>query len=185
MNDDYLWDRSGEPDPEIARLESLLGRYRWSGGLSARRPGELRARRSTWLALAASLLVVIASVAIWFSFRLRWRNDAAWDIVHVIHASDGNLPSDMALGSPEGLEEERRLFYVALTRARHALHVYAPVRFFHRPDGTDDGHGVGKLSRFLTDDVRGVLAAAMTRTRVGRRATSRLVGVRVASRGTP
>ncbi len=89
MNDDYLWDRSGEPDLEVARLESLLGRYRhdssaeWSGGLSARRPGELRARRSTWLAVAAALIVIFASVAIWFAVRFRWRNDAAWDIVHV------------------------------------------------------------------------------------------------------
>ena len=27
MSEDYLWDRSGTPDPDIARLESLLGRY--------------------------------------------------------------------------------------------------------------------------------------------------------------
>ena len=77
-----------------------------------------------------------------------------WDAVHVIHASDGNLPSDMALASPEGLDEERRLFYVALTRARHSLHVYAPLRFFHRPNGDDDANGLGKLSRFITAEVR-------------------------------
>lgn len=84
MNDDYLWDRSGEPDPEIARLESLLGRYRHEEDeLSTRRFGGLRARRSTWLALAASLVLIIAAVAIAFAFRFRWRNDAAWDIVSV------------------------------------------------------------------------------------------------------
>ena len=77
-----------------------------------------------------------------------------WDAVHLIHASDGNLPSDMALTSPSGLDEERRLLYVALTRARRSLQIYAPVRYFHRPQGNDDASGLGKLSRFLTDDVR-------------------------------
>src|SRR4029453_17671106 len=44
-----------------------------------------------------------------------------WEHVHVIHASDGNIPADMALSTKEGLEEERRLFYVALTRPRSSL----------------------------------------------------------------
>jgi DNA helicase-2/ATP-dependent DNA helicase PcrA len=76
-----------------------------------------------------------------------------WDVVHLIHASDGNLPSDMALTSRNGLDEERRLLYVALTRARHSLQVYAPLRYFHHPRGHDDASGLGKLSRFLSDDV--------------------------------
>jgi DNA helicase-2/ATP-dependent DNA helicase PcrA len=77
-----------------------------------------------------------------------------WDLVHLIHLSDGNLPSDMALTSREGLDEERRLLYVALTRARHGLHIYVPVRYFHRPRGRDDASGLGKTSRFLTDEVQ-------------------------------
>ena len=77
-----------------------------------------------------------------------------WDVVHLIHASDGNLPSDMALSSREGLDEERRLLYVALTRARRGLNVYVPVRYFHHPLGVDDASGLGKTSRFLTDDVQ-------------------------------
>jgi DNA helicase II / ATP-dependent DNA helicase PcrA len=77
-----------------------------------------------------------------------------WDIVHLIHASDGNLPSDMALSSREGLDEERRLLYVALTRARWGLNIYVPVRYFHRPGGVDDASGLGKTSRFLTDEVQ-------------------------------
>ena len=49
-----------------------------------------------------------------------------WETVHLIHASDGNLPSDMALTSRDGLEEERRLLYVALTRPRRALQRLRP-----------------------------------------------------------
>ncbi len=70
-----------------------------------------------------------------------------WTIVHLLRATDGNIPSDMALSSPEGLEEERRLFYVALTRPRRHLYLYAPRRFHYRPVG--DAHGYGKLTRFL------------------------------------
>ena len=71
--------------------------------------------------------------------------------MHLIGASDGNFPSDMALTTPEGLEEERRLFYVALTRARHTLAIYVPLRYYHHPNARDDAHGYGKHSRFLTD----------------------------------
>ena len=78
-----------------------------------------------------------------------------WDVTHVLHAADGNFPSDMALSSPEGLEEERRLFYVAMTRPRHQLHVYVPLRFHHRPRGRDDDHLFGQPSRFLSDPVTG------------------------------
>jgi DNA helicase II / ATP-dependent DNA helicase PcrA len=74
-----------------------------------------------------------------------------WEHVHVIHASDGNIPSDMALSTREGLEEERRLFYVALTRPRRSLSVYVPLRYYHRPSARDDAHGYGKPSRFLTE----------------------------------
>ena len=73
-----------------------------------------------------------------------------WKVVHVIHASDGNIPSDMALSEPEGLEEERRLLYVAMTRARDALYVTYPHRYFHRRQGLDDAHTYGQPSRFLT-----------------------------------
>jgi ATP-dependent exoDNAse (exonuclease V) beta subunit len=77
-----------------------------------------------------------------------------WDAVHVISASDGNFPSDMALTSPGELEEERRLLYVALTRPCRTLAIYLPVRYYHQPSGHDDAHGYGKPSRFLTDQVQ-------------------------------
>jgi DNA helicase-2/ATP-dependent DNA helicase PcrA len=77
-----------------------------------------------------------------------------WEAVHVLALYDGNFPADMAAGSRETIDEERRLLYVALTRARRRLHLFVPVRYYHRPRGRDDGHGYGKPSRFLTDAVR-------------------------------
>ncbi|HZN14298.1 MAG TPA: ATP-dependent helicase [Acidimicrobiales bacterium] len=73
-----------------------------------------------------------------------------WRAVHVIHASDGNIPSDMALSSADETEEERRLLYVALTRARDTLVVSYPLRYyFRRPNPLDDAHAYGQPSRFL------------------------------------
>jgi DNA helicase-2/ATP-dependent DNA helicase PcrA len=72
-----------------------------------------------------------------------------WDVVYVIHASDGNIPSDMSLSTREGLEEERRLLYVAVTRARDDLYVTYPLRYYHRPQRLDDAHTYGLGSRFL------------------------------------
>jgi DNA helicase-2/ATP-dependent DNA helicase PcrA len=77
-----------------------------------------------------------------------------WSSVHVLALYDGNFPSDLAAGDREAIEEERRLLYVALTRAQRDLHLYVPVRYYHRPRGIDDGHGYGKVSRFLTDEVQ-------------------------------
>ena len=77
-----------------------------------------------------------------------------WDVVHLIHAADGMIPSDMATGDEERVEEERRLFYVALTRARDMLYVYFPLRYYRRPRGLDDEHSYAQLTRFLPDDVR-------------------------------
>jgi DNA helicase-2/ATP-dependent DNA helicase PcrA len=79
-----------------------------------------------------------------------------WRIVHVPHLVDGALPSDMALGDPDGLAEEHRLFYVALTRARDHLYLYAPLRLHLHRRGRDDRHGFGQLTRFLD---RNALAA--------------------------
>jgi DNA helicase-2/ATP-dependent DNA helicase PcrA len=77
-----------------------------------------------------------------------------WETVHLIAAYDGNFPADMSTGTEEGIAEERRLFYVALTRPRRRLHVYVPARYYHRPRGRDDAHGLGQASRFLTTHVQ-------------------------------
>ncbi len=76
-----------------------------------------------------------------------------FDAVYVIHAADGNIPSDMATGSPEEIEEERRLFYVACTRARHHLYVTHPLRYYTQPFGRSDTHGYAQRTRFLGERV--------------------------------
>lgn len=84
-----------------------------------------------------------------------------FDAVHVIHAADGNFPSDMATGSPEGVEEERRLFYVALTRARRNLAIYVPLRYHHHR--VRDDHSWAQPSRFITERVRSTLTETESR----------------------
>jgi DNA helicase II / ATP-dependent DNA helicase PcrA len=72
-----------------------------------------------------------------------------WDAVHLIHAADGMIPSDMSTGDDDEIEEERRLLYVAMTRARDELHIYFPMRYYRRPRGSEDPHSYAQLSRFL------------------------------------
>ena len=64
------------------------------------------------------------------------------------------IPSDMATGRPEEIEEERRLLYVGMTRARDALYVYFPLRYYRRPKGLEDAHSYAQLSRFLPESVQ-------------------------------
>ncbi len=75
-----------------------------------------------------------------------------WDVVYLVHAADGFLPSDMACGSEEELEEELRVAYVALTRARDYLYVLWPLRYYYRRVPSS-GHGYAQLSRFMSSEV--------------------------------
>ena len=72
-----------------------------------------------------------------------------WDAVHLIHVSDGNIPSEMSTGSQDEIEEERRLLYVAMTRARDSLSLYFPLRYYDRPRGRGDRHTYAQLTRFI------------------------------------
>jgi DNA helicase II / ATP-dependent DNA helicase PcrA len=81
-----------------------------------------------------------------------------WDAVYVIHASDGNIPSDLATKTPEEIDEERRLFYVALTRAKDWLYVTHPLRYYYAARGpATDHYGYAQLTRFITPEVEGHL----------------------------
>ncbi len=76
-----------------------------------------------------------------------------WDAVYLIHAADGCIPSDMSTGSDDELEEELRLTYVALTRARNYLYVSWPMRFYSRPQGFSDRHNYSQCCRFFNPGV--------------------------------
>jgi DNA helicase-2/ATP-dependent DNA helicase PcrA len=88
-----------------------------------------------------------------------------WDVVYVLNAVDGCIPSDMAAGTPQEIEEERRLLYVAMTRARDFLYLLQPHRFYTRgrPDG--DHHVHAPRTRFIP----GALAALFERQARGSR----------------
>ncbi len=73
-----------------------------------------------------------------------------WKAVYVLNAVDGCIPSDMATGHAVEVEEERRLLYVAMTRARHHLHLLVPQRFYVTQQGEyGDRHLYGSLTRFI------------------------------------
>jgi DNA helicase-2/ATP-dependent DNA helicase PcrA len=77
-----------------------------------------------------------------------------WDAVHVLNVTDGSFPSEFATGRPASIDEERRLLYVAMTRARSELHLLAPLRFYVTQQASQgDRYVHGAPSRFLTDDV--------------------------------
>lgn len=87
-----------------------------------------------------------------------------FDVVYVIHAADGNIPSDMATGSAEEIEEERRLFYVACTRARDVLYVTHPLRYYAAGRGRTDAYGYALRTRFVPDGMRPLFAESQART---------------------
>ncbi|WP_426194162.1 ATP-dependent helicase [Massilia sp. DWR3-1-1] len=73
-----------------------------------------------------------------------------WKSVHVLNVVDGCIPSDMATGNSNDIEEERRLLYVAMTRAREHLHLIVPNRFFIKQQAQmGDRHVYAARSRFL------------------------------------
>ena len=77
-----------------------------------------------------------------------------WNVVYVLNVADGCIPSDMATDTPEQIEEERRLLYVAMTRARDQLHLVHPLRFFVRQQHRHgDRHVYTPRTRFIPDSI--------------------------------
>jgi DNA helicase-2/ATP-dependent DNA helicase PcrA len=77
-----------------------------------------------------------------------------WDTVYLLNVVDGSFPSEFATGKAELIEEERRLLYVAMTRAQNDLYLVAPLKFHltNQPKHAD-AHVYGGRSRFLTEKV--------------------------------
>jgi DNA helicase-2/ATP-dependent DNA helicase PcrA len=77
-----------------------------------------------------------------------------WNAVFVLNVVDGCIPSDMATGNAADIEEERRLLYVAMTRAKQHLHLLVPQRFYVTQQRSfGDKHLYGSLTRFIPPDV--------------------------------
>ena len=72
----------------------------------------------------------------------------------MLNVVDGCIPSDIGTGSSTALDEERRLLYVAMTRAREHLHLVVPQRFYVTQQAArGDHHLYAGRSRFISDDM--------------------------------
>lgn len=73
-----------------------------------------------------------------------------WKSVFVLNVVDGCILSDLSTGTTAEIEEERRLLYVAMTRAKDHLHLIVPLRFFtHQQSDTGDRHVYAARTRFM------------------------------------
>ena len=81
-----------------------------------------------------------------------------WDAVYVLNVNDGSFPSEFSTGSAELIEEEKRLLYVAMTRAKTDLDLIAPLKYYvTQQSRMGDRHVYGAKSRFLTKPVMACL----------------------------
>ncbi len=79
-----------------------------------------------------------------------------WKAVYVLNVVDGCIPSDMATGNSEEIEEERRLLYVAMTRAKDTLVLVVPHRFYtHAQAKRGDRHVYAARTRFIPAQIAG------------------------------
>lgn len=77
-----------------------------------------------------------------------------WTSVFVMNVVDGCIPIDLGAGAREEIEEERRLLYVAMTRAKDDLHLMVPQRFFtHGQSSTGDRHVYAARTRFIPNNL--------------------------------
>jgi len=84
-----------------------------------------------------------------------------WKSVFVLNVVDGCLPSDLGTGTSAEIEEERRLLYVAMTRAKDDLHLMVPQRFFtHGQHPQGDRHVYASRTRFIPDRLLGLFEKA-------------------------
>jgi DNA helicase II / ATP-dependent DNA helicase PcrA len=80
-----------------------------------------------------------------------------WRSVFMLNVVDGCIPSDLGTGTTAEIEEERRLLYVAMTRARDELHLVVPQRLFtHGQNAYGDRHVYAARTRFIQDGLLGL-----------------------------
>ena len=80
-----------------------------------------------------------------------------WKSVYLLNVVDGCIPSDLGTGTSAEIEEERRLLYVAMTRAKDDLHLVVPQRFFvHGQHAQGDRHLYAPRTRFIPEKLLGL-----------------------------
>ncbi len=85
-----------------------------------------------------------------------------WKSVQILNVVDGCIPSDMGTGTTEEIEEERRLLYVAMTRARDDLQLLVPQRFYvTQQTAYGDRHVYASRSRFIPDALTALFESAV------------------------
>lgn len=105
-----------------------------------------------------------------------------WKSVFVLNVVDGCIPSDLGTGTSAEIEEERRLLYVAMTRAKDDLHIVVPQRFFtHGQNAQGDRHVYASRSRFIPDGMLASFEKATWPVATSEVATTRMAaqGVRI------
>jgi DNA helicase II / ATP-dependent DNA helicase PcrA len=104
-----------------------------------------------------------------------------WKSVFVLNVVDGCLPSDLGAGTSAEIEEERRLLYVAMTRAKDDLHLIVPQRFFtHGQSAQGDRHVYTSRTRFIPEGLLDLFEkASWPHVAVGASARAASHGVRV------
>jgi DNA helicase-2/ATP-dependent DNA helicase PcrA len=149
MYDAILRERYDRPEPRLAdldQLETIAGGYPSRGAfLSAIALEPPSGTQDLGMGADSEDDCLVLSTA-------HSAKGKEWDAVFVIWAVDGWFPSSRALGSEDELEEERRLMYVALTRARDELAVVYPLNAYSTRRGSD--YAIDKLSRFFDRGVR-------------------------------
>ena len=141
-----LYDNAETREADLEQLEQIAGRYatreRFLTELTLDPPSKSGDRAGDPL-LDEDYLVLST---------IHSAKGQEWDAVFVLNVTDGNFPSEFATGDAARIEEERRLLYVAMTRARQSLALLAPLRFHvtaQHPQG--DRHVYGARSRFVSD----------------------------------
>ena len=148
LYDDILRERYDRAEPRLAdldRLEAIAGEYPSRAAFLAELALE---PPSSTQDLAAGSPEDDDALILSTAHSAKGRE---WDAVFLIWALDGWFPSTRALRNPEDADEERRLMYVAMTRARDELYITYPIGGFASRGG---GYSMAQLSRFIDQGVR-------------------------------
>jgi hypothetical protein len=125
MNDDYLWDKTGEPDPQVQQLEEILGTLRYQPKpleLPVELPLPRRRNHFPWLAIAAGVLLAILAGGIWLNTRSR--TEAPQHQAEVVAPAPAPVQEKSPLRTPDQKPEPRKQV-VAVNR--HRPQVSTPV----------------------------------------------------------